>query len=166
MSYTDGTGRFTQEEEARRKAKKQNKDKKADDGPKASTAPTTRQHETSSGAGGKRTATRNGAPAAKSGKTNRPAHAGKNRALRDDGNYKITDYVKEDVMEEAHETHQDDAVMDVDNTNAAHHEQPALVTGGRLRPYQIAGVDWLKALFENGLNGILGRLKHAITIRL
>lgn len=33
--------------------------------------------------------------------------------------------------------------------------QPALVTGGVLREYQLAGVEWLVSLWENGLNGIL-----------
>jgi ATP-dependent DNA helicase len=33
--------------------------------------------------------------------------------------------------------------------------QPSTVTGGILRPYQIDGVNWLKVLYENGINGIL-----------
>lgn len=33
--------------------------------------------------------------------------------------------------------------------------QPSLVTGGVLRDYQLAGVEWLISLWENGLNGIL-----------
>ncbi len=33
--------------------------------------------------------------------------------------------------------------------------QPTLVTGGYLRDYQLAGVEWLVSLYENGLNGIL-----------
>ncbi len=33
--------------------------------------------------------------------------------------------------------------------------QPALVTGGQMRDYQLKGVAWLAALFENGINGIL-----------
>ncbi len=33
--------------------------------------------------------------------------------------------------------------------------QPSLVTGGRLREYQLEGVQWLISLYENGLNGIL-----------
>ncbi|KAI8973716.1 SNF2 family N-terminal domain-containing protein [Mycotypha africana] len=33
--------------------------------------------------------------------------------------------------------------------------QPALITGGELRDYQLAGVEWLISLWENGLNGIL-----------
>lgn len=33
--------------------------------------------------------------------------------------------------------------------------QPALVTGGIMRNYQLEGLDWLISLYENGLNGIL-----------
>ena len=33
--------------------------------------------------------------------------------------------------------------------------QPAEVTGGTMREYQLAGLDWLVSLYENGLNGIL-----------
>lgn len=39
--------------------------------------------------------------------------------------------------------------------SAAGFQQPSLVTGGRLRRYQLEGVQWLVSLFENGLNGIL-----------
>ncbi|EDO46669.1 predicted protein [Nematostella vectensis] len=33
--------------------------------------------------------------------------------------------------------------------------QPVLLTGGALRSYQLEGVEWLKGLYENGVNGIL-----------
>ncbi|KAJ1928535.1 putative ATPase [Tieghemiomyces parasiticus] len=33
--------------------------------------------------------------------------------------------------------------------------QPALVTGGTMREYQLAGLEWMVSLYENGLNGIL-----------
>lgn len=29
------------------------------------------------------------------------------------------------------------------------------VTGGKMRDYQIQGLNWLISLFENGINGIL-----------
>jgi len=48
--------------------------------------------------------------------------------------------------------------------------QPALFTGGKLRNYQLAGMEWMAALYENGLNGILademGLGKTAQTIAL
>ncbi|KAG8981788.1 hypothetical protein FRB90_006988, partial [Tulasnella sp. 427] len=34
-------------------------------------------------------------------------------------------------------------------------QQPSTVTGATLRDYQLAGVQWLALLYENGLNGIL-----------
>jgi len=34
--------------------------------------------------------------------------------------------------------------------------QPAAVSGGAMRDYQLVGVHWLTGLYENGLNGILG----------
>lgn len=34
-------------------------------------------------------------------------------------------------------------------------QQPSLVTGAKLRGYQLAGVQWMTSLYENGLNGIL-----------
>lgn len=34
-------------------------------------------------------------------------------------------------------------------------QQPALITGTKLRDYQLAGVQWMVSLYENGLNGIL-----------
>lgn len=33
--------------------------------------------------------------------------------------------------------------------------QPALITGGNLKQYQLEGLEWLVSLYENGLNGIL-----------
>lgn len=33
--------------------------------------------------------------------------------------------------------------------------QPALVSGGTMRKYQLEGLEWLISLYENGLNGIL-----------
>ena len=42
-----------------------------------------------------------------------------------------------------------------DDEEEPEHQQPALVTGAKLRDYQVAGVEWLITLYENGLNGIL-----------
>ncbi|XP_072293068.1 lymphocyte-specific helicase-like [Eucyclogobius newberryi] len=35
------------------------------------------------------------------------------------------------------------------------YQQPALFTGGVMRSYQIEGIEWLRMLWENGINGIL-----------
>ena len=34
-------------------------------------------------------------------------------------------------------------------------KQPACITGGTMRPYQLEGLNWLIKLYENGINGIL-----------
>ena len=31
--------------------------------------------------------------------------------------------------------------------------QPKLVTGGVMRDYQLDGIEWMRSLFENGING-------------
>ena len=40
-------------------------------------------------------------------------------------------------------------------TEMARREQPSLLTGAKLKPYQMDGLVWLTSLYENGLNGIL-----------
>ena len=44
---------------------------------------------------------------------------------------------------------------DLDDDEQYTFAQPALVTGAKLRDYQLAGVQWMISLYENGLNGIL-----------
>ena len=36
-------------------------------------------------------------------------------------------------------------------------EQPALLTGAKLKDYQLEGVAWMVTLWENGISGILGK---------
>lgn len=33
--------------------------------------------------------------------------------------------------------------------------QPSVITGGKLREYQMQGLNWLIHLYDNGINGIL-----------
>ncbi|KAG1650708.1 Lymphoid-specific helicase [Nymphon striatum] len=42
------------------------------------------------------------------------------------------------------------------NSEKVSDRQPKLFSGGVMRPYQLDGLDWLKLLYENGVNGILG----------
>ena len=35
-------------------------------------------------------------------------------------------------------------------------QQPAAVTGGKLKDYQLDGVAWMVGLYDNGISGILG----------
>lgn len=44
---------------------------------------------------------------------------------------------------------------DQDEADDLRSRQPALVTGATMKSYQIAGLEWLISLYENGLNGIL-----------
>jgi ATP-dependent DNA helicase len=66
---------------------------------------------------------------------------------------------KEAVKEEEGEPVEEEKVPKVDDEAEAkkpyHGEQPALVTGATLKSYQLAGVQWMVSLYENGLNGIL-----------
>jgi ATP-dependent DNA helicase len=34
--------------------------------------------------------------------------------------------------------------------------QPALVTGAKMKDYQLEGVEWMMGLHQNGISGILG----------
>lgn len=43
----------------------------------------------------------------------------------------------------------------LDNNTTPSVGQPSLVTGGSMHSYQVAGMEWLVSLYENGLNGIL-----------
>lgn len=58
-----------------------------------------------------------------------------------------------DVEHDAKRARLDDSVSE-EPTGAF--RQPALVTGARLKEYQLEGVAWMVALFQNGLSGILG----------
>jgi ATP-dependent DNA helicase len=35
-------------------------------------------------------------------------------------------------------------------------QQPALITGAKLKPYQLEGLQWMVSLDQNGISGILG----------
>ena len=86
--------------------------------------------------------------------------------------YNITDYVDSEALKKSSkESIAATFVPDKDDKNLSigHHSQeknasqndtgeykkPQLLIGGSLRDYQIEGLEWLKVLFENGVNGIL-----------
>lgn len=58
---------------------------------------------------------------------------------------------KDQIAQLAKEGPKEEAVVD----SRPSIRQPSLVTGGQLHPYQLAGVEWLISLYENGLNGVL-----------
>ncbi|KAI9279980.1 SNF2 family N-terminal domain-containing protein [Sporodiniella umbellata] len=85
-----------------------------------------------------------------------------------DADYQLTDYLKSDDIKKTQQKDGDIAkaineekksskknVVDDSIKPTISARQPALITGGVLRDYQLAGVEWLISLWENGLNGIL-----------
>ncbi|KAF1992507.1 hypothetical protein K402DRAFT_344863 [Aulographum hederae CBS 113979] len=58
-----------------------------------------------------------------------------------------------EALEKAAEADVKSGDMGIQNLRPA--RQPALVKGGTMRSYQLEGLEWLKSLYENGLNGIL-----------
>ncbi|KAF9288314.1 hypothetical protein BGZ68_000443 [Mortierella alpina] len=80
----------------------------------------------------------------------------------DESEYNIADYLNKDALKKQKQV---DTVEPPTITKAAEKptlnrpvmsaRQPKLVTGGVLRDYQLAGVEWMVSLYENGLNGIL-----------
>ncbi|KAG9842021.1 SWI/SNF chromatin remodeling complex component, partial [Aureobasidium melanogenum] len=82
------------------------------------------------------------------------------------GNGKISDYLnKDDLKAKAGDKSVNEALAeeadsgikagDIGIQNLRSAKQPALVTGGLMRSYQLEGLEWLTSLYENGLNGIL-----------
>ncbi|KAF2837304.1 SWI/SNF chromatin remodeling complex component [Patellaria atrata CBS 101060] len=79
---------------------------------------------------------------------------------------KLSDYFKkEQVVEKAgnktvEEVLEEEAEADIKSGEIGAQSlksarQPKLVTGGTMRTYQLEGLEWLRGLYENGLNGIL-----------
>lgn len=42
--------------------------------------------------------------------------------------------------------------------------QPALITGAKLKKYQLEGVAWMAGLYQNGISGILGSFMFVVKI--
>ncbi|KAL7004167.1 putative ATPase [Cystobasidiomycetes sp. EMM_F5] len=59
------------------------------------------------------------------------------------------------AKEEDEEGEDDDDDDDDDGNEEAKSRQPSLVKGATMKSYQLAGMEWLISLYENGLNGIL-----------
>jgi ATP-dependent DNA helicase len=82
------------------------------------------------------------------------------------GNAKISDYLDKDALKAkagdksinqvlAEEAESDTKAQDIGVQDLRSAKQPALVSGGVMRSYQLEGLEWLTSLYENGLNGIL-----------
>ncbi|KAI8368785.1 SNF2 family N-terminal domain-containing protein [Blakeslea trispora] len=109
-------------------------------------------------------------PATK-GRRGRPVSSANTKKRKTtDANYDLTDYLKEDdvkrrkqvdgsvtkaIVEEQSTQTKKSKATEANTKPSISARQPALVTGAVLRDYQLAGVEWLISLWENGLNGIL-----------
>ncbi|XP_048406934.1 lymphoid-specific helicase isoform X2 [Stegostoma tigrinum] len=69
-----------------------------------------------------------------------------------DSNFAIKDRLAQTVRHNSQ--HLLDPVRKV-NGHAVPYQQPKLFTGGVMRWYQVEGMEWLRMLWENGINGIL-----------
>ncbi|KAK9459633.1 SNF2 family N-terminal domain-containing protein [Lipomyces oligophaga] len=81
-------------------------------------------------------------------KTTKSRHT---RANTKHATYSIADYITKDEIKQNSKK----STSSEDPPPSTSHGQPSLVTGGILKDYQLAGVEWLISLYENGLNGIL-----------
>ncbi|CAO3575067.1 unnamed protein product [Mortierella alpina] len=80
----------------------------------------------------------------------------------DETEYNIADYLNKDALKKQKQVDIVEPSTITKPTEKVPHNrpvisarQPKLVTGGVLRDYQLAGVEWMVSLYENGLNGIL-----------
>ncbi|KAF9957033.1 hypothetical protein BGZ72_002225 [Mortierella alpina] len=79
----------------------------------------------------------------------------------DESEYNIADYLSKDALKKQKQVDSVEPVTITKTEKAPLNRpvisarQPKLVTGGVLRDYQLAGVEWMVSLYENGLNGIL-----------
>ncbi|KAG2213535.1 hypothetical protein INT47_009209 [Mucor saturninus] len=103
------------------------------------------------------------------GKSRRTRAATNSKRKVTDADYQLTDYIEEDDVKRRKQTDGSVSKAIIEEQSAAlkrkkedpitkpsiSARQPSLVTGGILRDYQLAGVEWLISLWENGLNGIL-----------
>ncbi|KAK0523643.1 putative ATPase [Tilletia horrida] len=162
--------------EAERTRRAENAAKKATATP---TASSTASSTSAAAVNGGRRGTRANPDAAAEGKQLGAAAEGRTRKKRKtdgkaDGQYEISSYLDEDDLQAAKAastssgTTKDEAAgkkrARSDTTTAAGGEegesrgeraQPKLLTGAKMRDYQIDGLEWLVSLYENGLNGIL-----------
>ncbi|KAF9929366.1 hypothetical protein FBU30_001632 [Linnemannia zychae] len=90
------------------------------------------------------------------------ASAASKKRKADETEYSIADYLNKDALKKQKQTEigsKESSPAPVPAPTAAQRvisaRQPKLVTGGILRDYQLAGVEWMVSLYENGLNGIL-----------
>ena len=79
-----------------------------------------------------------------------------------DGRAKFDISALEDVVSEDEDEDDEDATTRetkrAKNDNPEGFKQPALLSGAKLKDYQLEGVQWMIGLYEAGVSGILGEL--------
>ncbi|CAE6419863.1 unnamed protein product [Rhizoctonia solani] len=82
--------------------------------------------------------------------------AGKGRKrTRASDSYDIAGHIDSSTLEKANKRARGEKVKEEQPEVMPSMEQPELITGARLKDYQLEGVRWIASLWENGLNGIL-----------
>jgi ATP-dependent DNA helicase len=82
---------------------------------------------------------------------------GRKRLRVDDGELSDGDDAILTKRQKTQEDGQDQSHEASDDRGSAKFQQPALVTGARLKDYQLEGVEWMISLDQNGISGILGK---------
>ncbi|KAI8049215.1 SNF2 family N-terminal domain-containing protein [Syncephalis plumigaleata] len=99
--------------------------------------------------------------------TSATATTGRKRTDDTQADYNLADYVNAEDLAKRRKTSDTLSNEEEATEGVAEHlgvatlqpsrstRQPALISGGILKEYQLAGMEWLVSLYENGLNGIL-----------
>lgn len=153
-----------QQEEARQRAMKRHHsaaDEKVKSAPAPTPAATTAnrrgtRNRKSGAAVEEEAPTANDAPAQKKGRTTRKSGGGtiSNYFKKAEVEVKEDNPTVQEVLENAADEYESKPTA-IGEQDLVATQQPALITGGKMRTYQLEGLEWLKTLWMNGLSGIL-----------
>ncbi|CAI7674139.1 unnamed protein product [Penicillium manginii] len=98
----------------------------------------------------------NDVPAQKKGRTTRKSGGGtiSNYFKKAEVEVKEDNPTVQEVLENAADEYESKPTA-IGEQDLVATQQPALITGGKMRTYQLEGLEWLKTLWMNGLSGIL-----------
>lgn len=153
-----------QQEEARQRAMKRHHsaaDEKDKSAPAPTPAPTTAnrrgtRNRKSGAAVEEEAPTANDAPAQKKGRATRKSGGGtiSNYFKKAEVEVKEDNPTVQEVLENAADEYESKPTA-IGEQDLVATQQPTLITGGKMRTYQLEGLEWLKTLWMNGLSGIL-----------
>ena len=93
----------------------------------------------------------------------RSGERGTNKRSRGRGHGGPSQLSKRRKVVESDEEEDSDLKESFERPGEANFQQPSLFTGGTLKDYQLDGVAWMVSLYENGISGILGKLRPVTT---